>query len=47
MQLSETTEVTATMSLRDNAQSAQWKLPIWGWFKPILDSKFISWRQVR
>lgn len=29
MQLSETTEVTATMSLRGNAQSA-WKLPIWG-----------------
>lgn len=46
MQLSETTEVTATMSLRDNAQSA-WKLPIWGWFKPTLDSKFIGWRQVR
>lgn len=31
MQLSETTEVTATMSLRDNAQSA-WKLPIWNRF---------------
>ena len=29
MQLSETTEVIATMSLRDNAHSA-WKLPIWG-----------------
>lgn len=43
MQLSETTEVTATnITLR-----ALENFPSEAWLKPILDSKFIGWRQVR